>query len=614
MGRMWNSSLSPIGFPSTMTIQIDPGKRQGIVMRATLIGVCTFCAVAINFVAAQETIKQKPTHNAAVVPTHVDVKYGLHERNLMDVWLANADQPTPVLVSIHGGAFRHGDKSVSKRVLRECLAAGISVAAITYRFSDQSIAPAQHIDAARAIQFIRHNAQEWNIDPGRIASSGGSAGAGMSLWLGFHDDLADPQNDDPVLRQSTRLTCMAVNNGQSSYDPRYIRDLFPGTDTYTNSALAQLFDVDLKKLDDLPAEKYRLFEEVSALNHVTADDVPVLMTYDSNMDTPISSRSIGIHHPRFGKALKEKMDAVGIECHVEPGVQRDGQKRTNVMMAFIKRQLAASPVVVEDVIYSTVGGQELTLDIARPDGDGPFPAIVFIHGGGWYLGSSKDYRPQIEEAARRGYVAASISYRLMEFDESQKETTTATDAFPAQIHDAKAAIRWLRANARSYHIDPDHIGVTGRSAGGHLSLMIGLTDAESGLEGQSGNLDQSSRVQAVVNVFGPTDMNSIVKTSSVAWIFRLFMGGTPDAVAETYRAASPNVWASTDDPPVLTLHGAQDKAVPLPQAKSLDDQMKSVGASHTLTVFESQRHGFDRVYRRKELDAMWAFFHEHLRQ
>src|SRR5262245_53716998 len=177
-------------------------------------------------------------------PTHADVKYGPHERNVMDVWLAPSDKPTPVLVSIHGGGFRGGNKSVSPDLLRRCLESGISVAAITYRLSDQAIAPAQFLDSARAIQFLRYKAKEWNLDPKRVAATGSSAGAGLSLWLGFHDDLADPKSDDPVLRQSTRLTCMSVFNGQTSYDPRFIRDLFPGTDTYKVAALAQLYDVD----------------------------------------------------------------------------------------------------------------------------------------------------------------------------------------------------------------------------------------------------------------------------------------------------------------------------------------------------------------------------------
>lgn len=199
--------------------------------------------------------------------------------------------------------------------------------------------------------------------------------------------------------------------------------------------------------------------------------------------------------------------------------------------------LGGEPILEENVTYGQGGETELKLDIARPAGEGPFPAIVFIHGGGWFQGNRDGYRGQIMAAAQRGYVAATITYRLMKFDMDKKETTTAEPIFPAQIHDAKAAIRWLRANAEKYHVDPDRIGVTGGSAGGHLSLLVGLTDADDALEGSGGHADQSSRVQAVVNVFGPTEMASCHEGSVVAWIFRLFMGGTPEQAAETYQAA-----------------------------------------------------------------------------
>jgi acetyl esterase/lipase len=201
----------------------------------------------------------------------------------------------------------------------------------------------------------------------------------------------------------------------------------------------------------------------------------------------------------------------------------------------------------------------------------------------------------------------------MKFDEDEKETTTATPNFPVQIHDAKAAIRWLRATADKYHIDPDRIGVTGGSAGGHLSLLVGLTDSKSNLEGVGGNPDQSSRVQAVVNVFGPTDMAACHRTSSVAWIFRLFMGGTPDGTAETYNAASPITYVSDDDPPVLTLHGDRDALVPIAQATTLDERMKQAGASHTLMVFEGQGHGFGGEHGKMAMDATWSFFDQHLK-
>ena len=273
----------------------------------------------------------------------------------------------------------------------------------------------------------------------------------------------------------------------------------------------------------------------------------------------------------------------------------------------------AEVVVDENITYGKASDTELKLDLARPEGDGPFPAIVFIHGGGWYQGNRQGYRGQIQEAAKRGYVAATISYRLMQFDETKKETTTATPIFPAQIHDAKAAIRWVRANAEKYNVDPNRIGVTGGSAGGHLSLLVGLTDRAANLEGESGSPEQSSRVQAVVNVFGPTDMRFCYDKSSVAWIFRLVMGGTPDEAGERYKAASPITYVSKDDPPVLTLHGDQDALVPVEQAKVLDEKMETVGASHTLMVFEGQGHGFRGEHQQKAINATWAFFDQHLK-
>ena len=307
-------------------------------MKSNVIVVLIFFVLLTSPVFAQQTPEKKRSRKPAVLPTHIDVRYGPYDRNVLDVWLADSEEPTPVLISIHGGAFRHGDKSVNRGVLRGCLAAGISVVAITNRFSDKAIAPAQHLDAARAVQFVRHRAKQWNIDPNNIAATGGSAGAGLSLWLGFHEDLADPDNKDPILRESTRLNCMAVNNGQCSYDPRFIHDLFPDSDTYQTSALAELFGVNLKNLDELPAEKLNLFEEISAITHLTPDDVPVLMTYDSDYDTPISSRSIGIHHPRFGKVLKERMDKLGIACDVHTDFKRTGNSRAKQVLAFLRKQ------------------------------------------------------------------------------------------------------------------------------------------------------------------------------------------------------------------------------------------------------------------------------------
>jgi acetyl esterase len=289
---------------------------------------------SLGYLKGEPTIKvpqvqesQPPVQPKAKLPkpTFENVKYGPHERNVLDFWQAKSEQPTPVLVSIHGGGFVQGNKSVGPFLLKDCLDNGISVAAINYRYSTQAIAPAPFQDGARAVQFLRSKAKEWHIDPKRFAATGGSAGAGISLWLGFHKDMADPKNDDPILRQSTRLSCMFVFEGQTSYDPRFIRKLFPGKDIYKIGALQKLFDFDPNQLDDLPTEKYKLFEECSPITHVTKDAPPVLLIYNNPIDAEITNQGIGIHHPLFGKALKATMDALQIPCEVvAAGKRLDG--------------------------------------------------------------------------------------------------------------------------------------------------------------------------------------------------------------------------------------------------------------------------------------------------
>jgi acetyl esterase/lipase len=265
------------------------------------------------------------------------VKYGPHPtKNLLDFWQAKAEGPTPLLVAIHGGGFSQGVRGVRADVLDDCLKSGISVAAISYRLTEQAIAPACFHDSARAVQFLRHKADEWNLDPKRVAAAGPSAGGGISLWLAFHDDLADPKSDDPVLRQSTRLTCAVGFNAQTSYDPRFIRTLFPEHDVYKIQNLAYLFRVNLNELDKLPAEKLKLFDEGSPLHHLTKDDPPVLLSYKSGFDARVTTAGIGIHHPRFGKALKEKMDELKILCELDAGGKRFDGGRPTAPIEFLK--------------------------------------------------------------------------------------------------------------------------------------------------------------------------------------------------------------------------------------------------------------------------------------
>lgn len=299
------------------------------VMKSTAFLFPLFGILAAASLSAQEKAPSKPNPS----PTYANVRYGPHERNILDFWQAKSDRPTPVVVSIHGGGFRRLNKSVRNEILDVCLANGISVAAISYRYSTQAIAPAPFLDSARAVQFLRSRAKEWHIAKEHFGGTGGSAGAGMVLWLGFHDDLADPDNADPVLRESSRLSCMAVINSQTSYDPRFIKALFPpNAPLPAEDALADLFGMKtMNDFESAPPEKVRLFEEVSPIHHLTRDDGPVLMIYPLRMDAPPD-----IHHPLFGMRLKEKMDALKIPCEVMPGTAHFDQAQ---VLAFFRQYL-----------------------------------------------------------------------------------------------------------------------------------------------------------------------------------------------------------------------------------------------------------------------------------
>jgi acetyl esterase/lipase len=288
------------------------------------------CLAVLLVLPAQA--QQTGTNNQAdkPAPDLANAKYGPHQRNVLDLWKAKSDRPTPLVVFIHGGGFHGGSKEMlSAALLRGLLEKGISVMAINYRLSPEVHFPAHYLDCARAIQFARLNAEAWNLDPKRIAATGASAGGGTSLWIGFHDDLADPRSDDPVLRQSTRLTCMAVAGGQSSYDPRTIKE-WVGEAAARHPALDGFFGVTDETRNS--PEAFKRYEAASAINYLTKDDPPVYAFYsEARGPLPADAKpGQGIHHINFGLKLKERMDQLGIECvvrHQDEGASVDREMR-----------------------------------------------------------------------------------------------------------------------------------------------------------------------------------------------------------------------------------------------------------------------------------------------
>jgi acetyl esterase/lipase len=283
---------------------------------------------------AQKAAKTKPTpatpKKAAKVlpeappPTLADIPYGAHERHVLDFWRADSSTPTPLVFVIHGGGWRGGEKERANRFVDvdQLLKSGISVAAINYRLIQhaeaEGIEPpvkAPLHDAARALQFVRSKAAEWNIDKRRIGATGGSAGACSSLWLAFHDDLVDPANDDPIARESTRLWCAAVNGAQTTLDPQQMKEWTPNS-RYGAHAFG------LGSFEEFLAAREQILPwiaEYSPYALVSADDPPVSLFYNAppaiGQDQPDPT-----HTSNFGLKLQQHCHAQGVICElVYPG-------------------------------------------------------------------------------------------------------------------------------------------------------------------------------------------------------------------------------------------------------------------------------------------------------
>jgi acetyl esterase/lipase len=251
----------------------------------------------------------------------------------------------------------------------------------------------------------------------------------------------------------------------------------------------------------------------------------------------------------------------------------------------------------ENIEYGTGGDQKLTLHLALPKtAAGPRAGLVFIHGGGWAGGKKDDLKEAIREAAKKGYVALSVGYRL-----------APQNLFPAQVEDVKCAVRWLRAHADELQLDPKRIGAIGFSAGAHLSMLLGVMDKNDGLEGTGGWQDQSSKVQVVVAYFGPTDLLGEYPPVSQE-IVRKFIGGTKAEKAAEYRRASPITYVSTGDAPMLLFQGTNDVLVPYDQAYLMARALTEAKVPGRVELLLGANHGWGGQDLDHTRNETYAFF------
>jgi len=258
---------------------------------------------------------------------------------------------------------------------------------------------------------------------------------------------------------------------------------------------------------------------------------------------------------------------------------------TAVALSFWKHGPSAVAARVQsDVVYGHAGSEDLTLDLYFPTNAARahLPVVVYVHGGGWRLGNKGmlGLMPGPEELLQRHYLVVSINYRL-----------APDNKFPAMLEDAKCAIRFLRSHAQEFSLDPNRIGVMGDSAGGHIVALLGLTDASAGFEG-AGWTNESSRVQAVVDLYGPSDLTSGGPTngSTIKLIKDAF--GAKNSSDPVLKRSSPVTYVTSNAPPFLILHGDHDKMVRLQQSIELHDRLKAVGADSTLVVITNFSHGY----------------------
>ena len=555
-------------------------------------------------------------------PTHGDVAYGDHAKQAFDIWLARSKggAPTPLVIYIHGGGFRGGDKNASGQPIQGYLDEGISFASLNYRLSDVGPYPIMMHDCARALQLIRSKSKEWNLDSQRIACYGGSAGAGISLWLGFNDDLADPASDDPVARQSTRIIAAGTIAGQSTYDMRTYREWFGIPNLKPHPALIPLYAIEQE--EDWETDRVqKLMTEASPINYLSKDDVPVFMTYGTG-NVPIDENSnpgLWVHHVRLGIKLKQAMEKLGLECHVKSPdhkVEQYDDLHAFLREKVLEKDLVKSseksdqarvtiPIVSEET--SPIEEIKVTENaygvVRKPPGAGPFPVVIFLHGGLGQSPINKLREDSLNQATQArflawGYVTVNATRRKINHDPLDRGVVDDTVAM-------------IEAVKQIPYVDQASVVLYGGSGGGTLAIeTAGVADIAAVVAGEP----------ATIIYMGMFNKDHIISdsdgkpTGDKRWDV---MKADPKSLYTPELRERTREKIAKIDCPVLILHGDQhalkhfNLGVFIPEMKAMNKDVE-------LILYPGENHGF---YWGRSSDAKMplkanrdadAFFRKHI--
>lgn len=297
---------------------------------------------------AAKLLAKSKTSAYSLKPDFADLSYGDHPNDKLDLWRAKSEKPAPLMIFIHGGGFVGGDKSqASEKIIKQCLDSGVSFASINYRFRTEASINVVLRDCARAVQFLRCHAAQYNLDKTRVVSFGGSAGAGASLWLAFRDDLADPQNPDPVLRESSRLLAAGANATQATYDVMRWHEIL-GEEAVqkfgANDDPAVFYG--LKSREELESEQgKKLRADADMLGWISRDDPPVYMA--TNGHPGMENRGDFLHSPLHAQAVLKRCREIGVAGIFIKDNQPSDQ---GSMTDFLLKHLGANP--------KNIGGQQ----------------------------------------------------------------------------------------------------------------------------------------------------------------------------------------------------------------------------------------------------------------